>query len=147
VGISHSLNRHTFSQGIDNFNLSRNYDRPSSPGLWTPPSVAGINSRNINEASWGLTSRKGGLELVSGSKSAIVTNTTIEIVVPEDTLYLVYGENGSNLARLRQISGAKVVIHEPRPGTSDRTIVLSGSPDETQAAQSLLQAFILNGSS
>jgi hypothetical protein len=46
-----------------------------------------------------------------------------------------------------QISGAKVVIHEPRPGTSDRTIVLSGSPDETQAAQSLLQAFILNGSS
>jgi hypothetical protein len=27
-------------------------------------SVAGINSRNINEASWGLTSRKGGLELV-----------------------------------------------------------------------------------
>ncbi|WJX22081.1 hypothetical protein P8452_11423 [Trifolium repens] len=147
VGISHSLNRHTFSQGIDNFNLSRNYDRPSSPGLWTPPNVAGINSRNINEASWGLTSRKGGLELVSGSKSAIVTNTTIEIVVPEDTLYLVYGENGSNLARLRQISGAKVVIHEPRPGTSDRTIVLSGSPDETQAAQSLLQAFILNGSS
>jgi hypothetical protein len=39
----------------------------------------------------------------SGSKSAIVTNTTIEIVVPEDTLYLVYGENGSNLARLRQV--------------------------------------------
>jgi poly(rC)-binding protein 2/3/4 len=37
VGISHSLNRHTFSQGIDNFTLSRNYDRPSSPGLWTPP--------------------------------------------------------------------------------------------------------------
>ncbi|MCH84316.1 KH domain-containing protein [Trifolium medium] len=40
---------------------------------------------------------------ISGSKSAIVTNTTIEIVVPEDTLYLVYGENGSNLARLRQV--------------------------------------------
>jgi hypothetical protein len=47
-----------------------------------------------------------------------------------------------------QISGAKVVFHEPRPGTSDRAkIVLSGTPDETQAAQSLLQAYILNGSS
>ncbi|XP_058760533.1 KH domain-containing protein HEN4-like [Vicia villosa] len=147
AGISHSQSRHTFSQGIDHFALSRTNDRPSSPGLWIPPRVAGINSRSINEASWGLPSRKGGLELISGSKSAIVTNTTIEIVVPEDTLYLVYGENGSNLARLRQISGAKVVIHEPHPGTSDRTIVLSGSPDETQAAQSLLQAFIRDGSS
>ena len=146
VGISHSLSRHTFSQGIDHFALSRNYDRPSFPILWTPERVAGINSGSTNEASWGLPSRKGSLELVSGSKSAIVTNTTIEIVVPEDTLYLVYGENGSNLARLRQISGAKVVIREPHPGTSDRTIVLSGSHDETQAAQSLLQTFILNGS-
>ncbi|KAK7302582.1 hypothetical protein RJT34_13474 [Clitoria ternatea] len=143
---SHSLSRHTFAQGIDHLPLSRNLDHPSSPGLWTPPAVAGINSRGINDVSWGLTPRKGGLELVSGSKSAIVTNTTVEIVVPDDTIDSVYGENGSNLARLRQISGAKVVIHEPRPGTGDRTIVISGSPDETQAAQSLLQAFILSGS-
>ncbi|TKY71512.1 KH domain-containing protein [Spatholobus suberectus] len=143
---SHSLSRHAFAQGIDHLTHSRNLDHPSSPGLWTPPTVAGINSRGINDVSWGLTSRKGGLELVSGSKSAIVTNTTVEIVVPDDTIDSVYGESGSNLARLRQISGAKVVVHEPRPGTSDRTIVISGSPDETQAAQSLLQAFILSGS-
>uniref|UniRef100_A0A0R0G6M7 K Homology domain-containing protein n=1 Tax=Glycine max TaxID=3847 RepID=A0A0R0G6M7_SOYBN len=125
---------------------TRNLDRPSSPGLWAPPTVAGINSRGINDFSLGLTSRKGGLELVSGSKSAIVTNTIVEIVVPDDTIDCVYGENGSNLARLRQISGANVVVHEPRPGTSDRIIVISGTPDETQAAQSLLQAFILSGS-
>ncbi|XP_027339729.1 KH domain-containing protein HEN4-like isoform X2 [Abrus precatorius] len=137
---SHSLSRHTFAQGIDHRPLSRNLERPSSPGFWMP------SSRGINDVSWGLKSRKGGLELVSGSKSAIVTNTIIEIVVPDDTIDSVYGENGSNLARLRQISGAKVVVHEPRPGTSERTIVISGSPDETQAAQSLLQAFILSGS-
>ncbi|XP_014518899.1 KH domain-containing protein HEN4 [Vigna radiata var. radiata] len=127
---------------------ARNLDRPSSPGLWTPPpTMAGINSRGVNDFNWGLTSRRGGLELVSGSKSAIVTNTTVEIVVPDETIDSVYGENGSNLARLRQISGAKVVVHEPRPGTRDRTIVISGSPDETKAAQSLLRAFILSGSS
>ncbi|ESW20352.1 hypothetical protein PHAVU_006G201600 [Phaseolus vulgaris] len=125
---------------------SRNLDRLSSPGLWTPPTMPGINSRGVNDFNWGLTSRRGGLERVSG-KSAIVTNTTVEIVVPDDTIDYVYGENGSNLARLRQISGAKVVVHEPRPGTRDRTIVISGSPDETKAAQSLLQAFILSGSS
>ncbi|XLS73728.1 hypothetical protein HN51_030593 [Arachis hypogaea] len=145
--LDYSLGRHGLSQGNDHHALSWNVDHPSSPGLWAPSTVAGINSRGINDLSWGMTSRKGGLELVSGSKSAIVTSTTVEIVVPDDTIDSVYGENGSNLARLRQISGAKVVIHEPRPGTSDRTIVISGTPDETQAAQSLLQAFILSGSS
>ena len=39
----------------------------------------------------------------SGSRSAIVTNTTVEIVVPENVIGSVYGENGSNLARLRQV--------------------------------------------
>lgn len=48
---------------------------------------------------------------------------------------------------VNQISGAKVTLHEPRPGTSDRIVVISGTPDETQAAQSLLQAFILTGPS
>jgi hypothetical protein len=39
----------------------------------------------------------------SGGKSAFVTNTTVEIVIPEHTFGSVYGENGSNLARLRQV--------------------------------------------
>ena len=39
----------------------------------------------------------------SGSKSAIVTNTTVEIIVPENVIGSVYGENGTNLARLRQV--------------------------------------------
>ncbi|KAL6218349.1 hypothetical protein ACLB2K_011563 [Fragaria x ananassa] len=95
----------------------------------------------------GLTNLKIGSDLGSGSKSAIVTNTTVEIIVPENVIGSVYGENGTNLARLRQISGAKVIVHEPRPGTTDRIIVISGTPDETQAAQSLLHAFILTGPS
>jgi len=44
-----------------------------------------------------------------------------------------------------QISGAKVMVHEARSGSSDRTVIISGTPDETQAAQSLLHAFILTG--
>ena len=41
--------------------------------------------------------------MCSGGKSAFVTNTTVEIVVPENAFGSVYGENGSNLARLRQV--------------------------------------------
>ncbi|KAL7189145.1 hypothetical protein ACSBR1_038918 [Camellia fascicularis] len=83
----------------------------------------------------------------SGRRSVMMTNTTVEIVVPENVIGSIYGENGSNLARLRQISGAKVMVHEPHPGATDRKVIISGTPDETQATQSLLQAFILSGAS
>ncbi|PON98348.1 Polyribonucleotide nucleotidyltransferase [Trema orientale] len=148
VGITHSLNRHTtLTQGLDHLGLSHTLDHPPSPRPWESQMIAGLGTRGVSDAGRGLTSLKGGLELGSGSKSAIVTNTTVEIVVPENVIGSVYGENGNNLTRLRQISGARVIVHEPRPGTSDRIIVISGTPDETQAAQSLLHAFILTGPS
>ncbi|TXG54042.1 hypothetical protein EZV62_019298 [Acer yangbiense] len=132
VGVSHSLSRHT---PMDHLGLSHSLD------------LSGVNSRGITDVGRGFPYHKGGLELGSGSKSAIVTNSTVEIIVPDNVIGSVYGENGSNLTRLRQISGAKVIVHEPRLGSSDRIIVISGTPDETQAAQSLLQAFILSGPS
>ncbi|KAL6964217.1 hypothetical protein U1Q18_035275 [Sarracenia purpurea var. burkii] len=147
VGASRDLNRHGIMQSMDHLGLSHMYDHPPSPRLWESQTVSGVNTRGIVDAGKGLTSVKGGIELGSGSRSAIVTNTTVEIVVPENVIGSVYGENGSNLARLRQISGAKVVVHEPHPGTTDRIVIISGTPDETQAAQSLFQAFILTGSS
>ncbi|KAK3185186.1 hypothetical protein Dsin_032472 [Dipteronia sinensis] len=144
VGVSHSLSRLT---PMDHLGHSHSLDHPPSPRLWASQTVSGVNSRGITDVGRGFPYHKGGLELGSGSKSAIVTNSTVEIIVPDNVIGSVYGENGSNLTRLRQISGAKVIVHEPRLGSSDRIIVISGTPDETQAAQSLLQAFILTGPS
>ncbi|CAN1302842.1 KH domain-containing protein HEN4 [Linum perenne] len=159
VGASHDLGRHsTLAQGIDHLGLSHGQDQHPSPKSWTTQ-ITGANTRGFTDVSRGLSSFKGGLESArfvkytypvfvnSFSRSAIVTNTTVEIVIPESVISCVYGENGNNLLRLRQISGAKVIVHEPRVGSSDRIIVISGTPDETQAAQSLLQAFILTGQS
>ncbi|CAN1302839.1 KH domain-containing protein HEN4 [Linum perenne] len=148
VGASHDLGRHsTLAQGIDHLGLSHGQDQHPSPKSWTTQQITGANTRGFTDVSRGLSSFKGGLESASFSRSAIVTNTTVEIVIPESVISCVYGENGNNLLRLRQISGAKVIVHEPRVGSSDRIIVISGTPDETQAAQSLLQAFILTGQS
>ncbi|THG03119.1 hypothetical protein TEA_001295 [Camellia sinensis var. sinensis] len=144
VGVSH---RHTtLTQSMDHLGLSHNYDHPPSPNLWASQAVGGVNPRSM-DVGRGLTSVQGGVEFGSGRRSVMVTNTTVEIVVPENVIGSIYGENGSNLARLRQISGAKVIVHEPHPGATDRKVVISGTPDETQAAQSLLQAFILSGAS
>ncbi|GKV26664.1 hypothetical protein SLEP1_g35922 [Rubroshorea leprosula] len=151
-GVSHNLGqRTTIAHSLDHLELSHgldcSLDCSLSPKPWAPETITIANPRAIAEVGRGLTSFRGGLELGSGSKSAIVTNTTVEIRVPENVIGSVYGENGRNLLRLREISGAKVIVHEPRLGTSDRIIVISGTPDETQAAQSLLQAFILTGPS
>lgn len=150
ISVSHGLNRNTnLSHSMDHLGLSHSLTRPTSPQLWSSQTIAGVNARGTTiDIARGLTSLKGGLELGSGSRSrsAMVTNTTVEIVIPESVVGAVYGENGSNLARLRQISGAKVIMHEPQPGTRERIVVISGTPDEAQAAQSLLHAFILTGS-
>ncbi|KAI3525537.1 hypothetical protein L1887_04394 [Cichorium endivia] len=125
-------NYSNLTQTMDNLNLSSSVDRPLTPGKSQFPMGHDIGM--------GSNSVKGGIEL---GRSAIVANMSVEIIVPQNVIGLVYGENGTNLTRLRQISGAKVVVHEPRSGTTDHKVVISGTPDETQSAQSLLQAFIL----
>lgn len=42
--------------------------------------------------------------VTSGNMAAVITNTTIEIKIPDRLLDSVYGPNGSNLARLRQVN-------------------------------------------
>ncbi|GAA0159777.1 RNA metabolism protein [Lithospermum erythrorhizon] len=45
----------------------------------------------------------GGVGIGSGSRSAVVMNSTLEIVVPDDVVDSIYGKNGSNLSNLRQV--------------------------------------------
>lgn len=101
------------TQGMDQLGISNNIGFPSSPRL-----------------------------PLRRKKTAVVRNTTIEILVAESVFGAVYGKDGSNLDRLRQISGAKVEVHDPCPGENDGMVIISGSPDQTRIAQSLLQAFL-----
>ncbi|KAJ6377900.1 hypothetical protein OIU78_028178 [Salix suchowensis] len=99
VGISHNLNRQTvISQSMNHLEK----DHPPSPRLWGSQTIPGVNPQGISDLSGGLPF-KAGLGRVSGGKSAFVTNTTVEIIVPEHAFGSVYAENGSNLARLRQV--------------------------------------------
>lgn len=46
-----------------------------------------------------------------------------------------------------QLSGANVTLVEDRPDMTQKTIQISGTPDQTERAQSLLQGFILSSKS
>ncbi|KAG9449209.1 hypothetical protein H6P81_009174 [Aristolochia fimbriata] len=121
------------------------YDQSSPPRSWAPPAVIGGNVRGATDARTALTPRNGSIG--SASKVGVVTSTSVEVMVPQQFLGFIYGENGSNLNQMRQISGAKVIIHDPSPGATEGIVIITGTPDQTQAAQSLLHAFILCGQS
>lgn len=46
-----------------------------------------------------------------------------------------------------QMTGAKVIVQEPRLGARDRIITIFGTPDQTQGAEKLLRSFISYGES
>ncbi|KAH6822511.1 hypothetical protein C2S53_008988 [Perilla frutescens var. hirtella] len=66
----------------------------------------------------------------------------VEVEVPREVFGSVYGEKGSNLARLREISSASVMVIDPSPGESSGKVIISGTQECVRIAQSLLQAFI-----
>ncbi|KAJ7551004.1 hypothetical protein O6H91_07G129300 [Diphasiastrum complanatum] len=82
-----------------------------------------------------------------GGLVANVSGTTLEILIPSSAVGSVIGKGGSNISHIREISGAKVKLHDGKPGATERTIEISGTPEQTQAAQSLLEAFLLSDQS
>ncbi|KAJ8771384.1 hypothetical protein K2173_026561 [Erythroxylum novogranatense] len=91
----------------------------------------------------GLTQRR-----ISGfggvNHQAIITSTTVEVVVPRTLVPVIYGEDGASLKQIRQFSEAKISITEPKSGATETVIVISGTPEQTHAAQSLIQAFVMS---
>ncbi|XWS21343.1 hypothetical protein CRYUN_Cryun30bG0047400 [Craigia yunnanensis] len=120
----------------------RNIHRPGMPHIserkpWGPqgfigmPDFAGPPHRRIS----GFGGR---------SQPAIITSTTIEVVVPRSLVPIIYGEDGACLKQIRQISDAKITITEPKPAATETAIIISGTPEQTHAAQSLIQAFVMS---
>ncbi|CAH2036409.1 unnamed protein product [Thlaspi arvense] len=120
------------------------FDRPPSPMSWTPqPPIDGHPGGMVPDVNHGFALRNEPI----GSENPAMTSANVEIVVPQAYLGHVYGENCSNLNYIKQVSGANVVVHDPKAGTTEGLVVVSGTSDQAHFAQSLLHAFILCGQS
>ena len=97
------------------------------------------------EAMQGYTSSRTTDSGFSGGLVKNTSGTTVEVTIPNNAVGSVLGKGGSNIAHIRQISGAKVKLHDSQHGASDRVIEISGTPEQTHAAKSLLQAFMATG--
>ncbi|KAF6141806.1 hypothetical protein GIB67_031873 [Kingdonia uniflora] len=144
-GVDHSgvtnLDQPPYHYGRNRSGHGLPFDQTPSPRSWPPQPVSGGTSRFVPDVGTEFVSGDG--VVGSGSQTLAITRTTIEVVVPCTYLGSVYGENCSNLNQIIQISGAKVVVNDPRPGTTEGVVVVSGTPHQIRVAQSLIHAFIL----
>ncbi|KAG7594862.1 K Homology domain type 1 superfamily [Arabidopsis thaliana x Arabidopsis arenosa] len=142
VGSFHE--RHCHGPGFDR-PPGPGFDRPPSPMSWTPqPGIDGHPGGMVPpDVNHGFALRNEPI----GSENPAMTSANVEIVIPQAYLGHVYGENCSNLNYIKQVSGANVVVHDPKAGTTEGLVVVSGTSDQAHFAQSLLHAFILCGQS
>jgi len=82
-----------------------------------------------------MTNMGGGQGMAFGEDECETTQVTI----PKDLAGAIIGKGGIRITDIRRRSGAQIVIDEALPGSNDRIISISGTPDQIQNAQYLLQ--------
>uniref|UniRef100_A0A9J7YMK0 Heterogeneous nuclear ribonucleoprotein K n=1 Tax=Cyprinus carpio carpio TaxID=630221 RepID=A0A9J7YMK0_CYPCA len=87
----------------------------------------------------GRNDRYGG-SMVSGrssySESPVITT---QVTIPKDLAGSIIGKGGQRIKQIRHESGASIKIDEPLQGSEDRIITITGTQDQIQNAQYLLQ--------
>lgn len=73
-----------------------------------------------------------------------VQSESHELIVPNDLIGCIIGKGGTNIAEIRQTSGAMISISNVKQtsGNTDRTITITGNPDSVALAQHLINTRI-----
>ncbi|GAB2293947.1 hypothetical protein Dimus_028162 [Dionaea muscipula] len=74
----------------------------------------------------------------------LVTRSTLEVVIPDFAAPKLLARSKSKLSQISELSGAKVTLVEDDPEETQKIIRISGTPEQSERAQNLLQGFILS---
>ncbi|KAA8540061.1 hypothetical protein F0562_026753 [Nyssa sinensis] len=74
----------------------------------------------------------------------LVTRSILEVVIPQHAVPKLITKSKNKLAQISELSGANIKLLEDRPEVTEIIIQISGTPDQVERAQSLLQGFILS---
>ncbi|XP_048580248.1 poly(rC)-binding protein 3 [Nematostella vectensis] len=78
-------------------------------------------------------------ELKSNSKSNTTPPVTLRLIVPGSQCGSIIGKGGAKIKEIREVSGASVVVAgEFLPGSSERAVTLSGTPEALETCIDLL---------
>jgi len=96
-----------------------------------------MNDRGYNNnSSWGDPYQSGGRSNYGDIGGPVITT---QVTIPKDLAGSIIGKGGQRIKQIRGESGASIKIDEPLPGSDDRIITITGSQDQIQNAQYLLQ--------
>ncbi|XP_044744311.1 heterogeneous nuclear ribonucleoprotein K isoform X2 [Coccinella septempunctata] len=110
-----------------------------SSDIWESPLNAPMNRPPPGGGMLGGSPIHNGLGSgISGGK-----NST-QVTIPKDLAGAIIGKGGGRIRKIRQDSGAGITIDEPLPGSNDRIITITGSQNQIQMAQYLLQQSVHN---
>ncbi|UYV80277.1 HNRNPK, partial [Cordylochernes scorpioides] len=71
--------------------------------------------------------------------NAITKKGSSQVTIPNDLAGAIIGKGGQRIRKIRRESGAGITIDESQPGSNERVITISGTPQQIQMAQYLLQ--------
>ena len=74
-----------------------------------------------------------------GNNSSGMPQTTTQVTVPNDMAGAIIGKGGERIRNIRQKCGADIKFSDSDPVKKDRLITISGSQDQIQYAQYLMQ--------
>ncbi|TXG48595.1 hypothetical protein EZV62_024470 [Acer yangbiense] len=74
----------------------------------------------------------------------LVTRSTLEVVIPEHAVPKLIAKSKHKLTVFSELSGATVTLVEDRLDATQKMIQISGTPEQSEKAQSLLQGFLLS---
>ncbi|XP_022763690.1 RNA-binding KH domain-containing protein RCF3 [Durio zibethinus] len=113
--------------------------------LATPPSLKEVVNSGIESIKQAESERREDVpSAVSRIPVPLVTRSTLEVVIPEHAVPKLITKSKNKLAQISELSGAKVTLVEDRPDDTQKIIQISGTPEQSERAQSLLQGFILS---
>ncbi|XP_063050961.1 heterogeneous nuclear ribonucleoprotein K [Engraulis encrasicolus] len=114
-------------------------DRPKGDRRGRPGDRYGdsMNDRGYNNnSSWGDPYQSGGRGSYGDIGGPVITT---QVTIPKDLAGSIIGKGGQRIKQIRGESGASIKIDEPLPGSDDRIITITGTQDQIQNAQYLLQ--------
>ncbi|KAK5613264.1 hypothetical protein CRENBAI_024852 [Crenichthys baileyi] len=88
-----------------------------------------------NSSSWD-SYQSGGRGSYSDMGGPVITT---QVTIPKDLAGSIIGKGGQRIKQIRHESGASIKIDEPLEGSEDRIITITGTQDQIQNAQYLLQ--------
>jgi len=79
-----------------------------------------------------------------GRNQAPAGGTSTQVTIPNDMAGAIIGQGGKRIQEIRQKCGAQIKFADPEPGKKDRLITISGSDEQIQYAQYLMQQCVLS---